>query len=795
MRTLCPFHRYGLQAACLSTLAAVMLAACSSSDPAASPSGVLPPGQVQTTTPLPNSTINVLSNRADLVSGGDVLIGIDASADQVQAITLNGLDVRSRFARAHDGSLMGLVEGLALGKNTLRARLDDGEHSIEIINHPNSGPIFAGPQLQPWVCGNADAVDEHCNQPPVYEYFYKPSNPLVGGFKPYDVDNPPSDVAMTTTDTGQTVPFILRQETGYQDRDQYRIMVLYQPGQPWTAQQPQPQFNHKLLINHGASCGVAYRTGGAPKLTPSDDLEIPVLGIEILPFAPPIDVVADATEIALGRGFALMSTALDNSGHNCNVALQAESLVMAKERVIEQYGTLRYTIGQGCSGGALAQQQIANAYPGIYQGILPTCSFPDAWSTATQFADYHLLLAYFQDPSKWGSGIVWLPTQMADVQGHITIANSIVSEAAQFHVAVPTDDCSGVSDDERYHPDTNPGGVRCSITDAAINLLGPRPRALWSEQEQAIGRGFAGFPVDNVGVQYGLKALQAGTITPAQFIDLNQKIGGMDMDTNLTEERLEAVEPALSNAYRTGMINVGNNLNQTAIIDCRGPDPGFFHDAYRAYAMRARLDREHGNHDNQLIWEGPIPIIGDNECAKLSFTAMDQWLEATEQDARALPIVAKLSANKPAGLGDRCYSGVGIKLTNGTCPRAPLPTLPLLGDVGANAAVVALYQTPRMIAGDAISTDTNKCQLKPLSRDDNYGLIPFTAAQWEALENLFPTGVCDFSKPAVSFNPTLSWQTYQNADRSVIYGGTPMPPAPARSGTGWASRSFGVFGG
>jgi hypothetical protein len=226
-----------------------------------------------------------------------------------------------------------------------------------------------------------------------------------------------------------------------------------------------------------------------------------------------------------------MSTALDNSGHNCNIAVQAESLIMAKERLIEQYGEIRYTIGSGCSGGSLAIQWISNAYPGIYQGILPSCSFPDAWGTATQFLDYHLTLAYFQNPSKWGLGIVWSPTQMADVQGHISIANSQVSDSAQFHVAVPTDPCAGVAapapnnPNTRYDAATNPGGVRCDIQDAAINIFGPNPFPdLWSPSEQTVGHGFAVPPIDNVGVQYGLSALQQGKITPAQFVDVNEKI-------------------------------------------------------------------------------------------------------------------------------------------------------------------------------------------------------------------------------------------------------------------------------
>ena len=78
------------------------------------------------------------------------------------------------------------------------------------------------------------------------------------GFQPYNPASPPSDVAQTKTDQGVTVPFIVRTETGYMDRDQYQISVLYQPGKPWSAVAPQPQFDHKMLILHGASCGVDH---------------------------------------------------------------------------------------------------------------------------------------------------------------------------------------------------------------------------------------------------------------------------------------------------------------------------------------------------------------------------------------------------------------------------------------------------------------------------------------------------------------------------------------------------------
>jgi len=105
---------------------------------------------------------------------------------------------------------------------------------------------------------------------------------------------------------------------------------------------------------------------------------------------------------------------------------------------------------------------------------------------------------------------------------------------------------------------------------------------------------------------------------------------------------------------------------------------------------------------------------------------------------------------------------------------------------------VPVYGTPRMVAGDAITTDANKCQLKPLDRKD-YGLIPFTPDQWARMKAIFPDGVCDFSRPGVDQQPTIPWLTYQDQAGNVVYGGQPLPPAPANSGGGWARPAFEVF--
>jgi hypothetical protein len=662
-------------------------------------------------------SIDVLSNRADLISGGDALVAVNGGPPA--GVSLNGHDVTSDFAVRQNGRYEGLVTGLADGANTLAARLPDGSGAqIAITNHPIGGPVFAGRQVQPWVC-QAGARDAQCNQPIAYAYKYEP---VTGGaFLPYDPASPPpaSLIKQTTTDAGVTVPYIIREETGYEDRDQYAIATLFEPGKAWQPWAPQEQWNHKLVIEHGASCGAEHDSATAPSV--EDDA-------------------------ALSRGFAVMSTALDNAGHNCDVVTEAESLMMAKEHLTESYGQIRYTIGEGCSGGSLVQQQVADAYPGIYQGILPQCSFPDAWSTGQQLADYFLVRHYVEDPAQWSLGVTWTPLSIAAVEGHPNHLNSIELSTIYFSsLGDPSYACAGVSASQRYNAQTNPGGVRCDLADYMVNVFGTRA-----------SDGFAGRPLDNVGVQYGLDALEAGTITPAQFVDLNVKVGGADIDGQWQPQRVTADQPALANAYRSGGINETNNMRNVAIIDLRGPDPGAFHDVYRAFAVRARLQRENGTYANQVIWEGLAPLVGDVNYTTTGLVAMDRWLGAVDADHSSKPLAQKLVADKPGDIHDQCSDGLGQ----------------VLPGTEACQAIVQAYKTPRMVAGESIATDDNKCVLKPLLRTDYYP-VQFTDAQWAALAKVFPGGVCDWSRPGVSQAPTLPWLDY---DGQV--GGKPLPAAP-----------------
>ena len=720
------------------------------------------------------ATIEVLSNRADLISGGDALVAVllprGVAPGRVR-MTLGGgagRDVSGEFGLRPNGAYEGLLTGLAIGPNVVRAAISGHRTAqIMIINHPIGGPVISGPQLQPWLCTNA-ASDAQCDAPTTYAYEYRSA--LTGTFSTYDPSGPaPLDMATTTTQTGATVPFIVRIETGYEDRDQYQIAVLYQPGKPWSAWDPQAQFNHKLLITHGASCGIDHESATAPSVT-TDTVGVPGL-----------PGIGSSPTTALGLGFAVMSTALDNAGHNCNLVTEAESLLMAKEHLIEQYGTLRYTIGTGCSGGSLVQQQVANAYPGIYQGILPQCSFPDAWSTGQQLADYHLDRQYFENPLKWGTGILWTPLQIAAVEGHPNHLNAVIFDTVYWNaLANPANTCAGVPTSQVYNAQTNPGGVRCTLADDMINVLGPRPQNVWGPVEQKLGHGFAGLPISDVGVQFGLQALQDGQITPAQFVDLNNKIGGADIDLNPTPQRTDATEPALTNVYRSGGINETNNLANVAIIDLRGPDPGAFHDAYRSWTIRARLEQAEGHFPvNDVIWFGETPLIGDPGYTTAGLLAMDRWLGAVEADHRPLSLADKVADDRPADIHDQCSDISGLEQLS----------LPGVGPVCQLPLLQTKFATPAMVAGEGIATDVVRCQLKPLRQADYYP-ITFTDQEWATLQQTFPSGVCDWTQRGVDQQPTIPWQIYQRGDGTVLYGGTPLGRAPAGSGGGWTSPSF-----
>ena len=211
-------------------------------------------------------TIEVLSNRADLVSGGDALVevtpprGVDAA--QI-AVTVDGRDVTPLFAVRPDGRYMALLDGLNDGENVVSASAPGATAaSITITSHPIGGPVTAGTQIKPWAC--FDETARRAVQPAAR---VRVLLQVHRGRRACPSTTPPTRPRTSRRrrpTRARRCPYIVRQETGSIDRDEYRIASLYDPSKPWAPWAPQDGYNHKLVVFHGASCDTAYEQADAP---------------------------------------------------------------------------------------------------------------------------------------------------------------------------------------------------------------------------------------------------------------------------------------------------------------------------------------------------------------------------------------------------------------------------------------------------------------------------------------------------------------------------------------------------
>jgi Tannase-like family of unknown function (DUF6351) len=692
--------------------------------------------------------IVVLSNRADLISGGDALVRVilPGRVDPARvSVELNGSDITSDFAVRSNGSYEGLVTGLSLGTNRLIARMPKApDVGITITNHPIGGPIIAGPQVQPWICRNvqnglAPPTDAQCNSPTAYSFVYMST--ATHQFTPYDPAHPPAAglVATTTTDQGVTVPYIVRIERGTEDRGIYDVAVLDDPSASWAPWASQSGWNHKVVWAFGASTA-PHHSNGPPQ---------PVL-----------------VSLALSRGFMVANSSLNTRGQNANDTVSAEAMLMLKEHIAETYGRIRYTMGTGCSGGSIEQYVLAADYPGLVDGIMPNCSYQDSATTSNEVADCNLVTHYFNasapgtftaaqqaavEDEQDGSVCFWWDQTFASVNTPSLASNCDMTTPPYLAMV--------------YNPLTNPTGTRCTLQDYQQAIWGLRPPSVWGPVEQHIQHGFAKRPLDNVGVQYGLEALNRGVITAEQFVALNQRVGGLDIDNNFQAERMVADPGSVRIAYRTGQVTNGRELANVPIIDLRGShNVNDIHSDYHSYVMRARLEAANGNHDNQIIWTwagGPglfQNITPGPDVAAKSFLLMDRWLSSIEADGSRAPLSVKVRRDKPADAVDACFTG-------------PYGASTEVTDKATCAALFPYYGDPRLGAGGPLADEVMKCRLKPLDPAD-YD-VTFTADQWARLQQAFPDGACDWTRPGVDEQPSLSWMTFTNGP-----GGEPLGRPP-----------------
>jgi hypothetical protein len=662
--------------------------------------------------------IEVLSSRTDAVTGGDALVRIDVprKADPRRVtVRLDGRDVSRAFVVGSDG-LTAVLDGLTPGKHTLaatarRARPD----VIRITAYPGTGPVFSGPHQQPFHCETAEfrtvtgdtlgePLDAACSVATRIDYVYRATD---GQFRPLpDRNLLPANVAYTTTLDGVQTPFVVRVQTGTINRGVYEIAVLHDPrgGSAPSPFHSNRAWNGRLIYTLGGGCRGGWHRQG------------PNTG----------SVLQDPM---LSRGFAVASNSLNVFANNCNDLLTSETLSMTREEFIEGYGLPRYTMGWGCSGGSYQAQQAADNYPGLLDGIVVGCSFPDVgFATSQKLADSRLLHEYFvANPDAMTE-----PQELA-VSGfrvHASIASMSdgakrLDPVAEFDASVPVAD--------RYHPLSNPFGARATVWDHARNAFGIDAAT-----------GFARRPLDNVGVQYGLNALRGGLITVDQFLDINQRIGGLDIDGKVAPQRMAADPQARRAAYLTGrMLDGGGGLRDIPIIDHRGyadaRPAGDIHQRYHSFSTRERLIEANGDADNQVLLTESTryglfvltsPIVVE------AMLQMDRWILAAQADRSSRRTHDVVVTSKPADLVDACFTVTDEKIVERQVYE---------GATRCNELYPA-YASPRLVAGGPLTNDVITCQRRAPVRSD---YPQMSHAQWALLRTVFATGVCDYRRPGV----------------------------------------------
>jgi hypothetical protein len=298
----------------------------------------------------------------------------------------------------------------------------------------------------------------------------------------------------------------------------------------------------------------------------------------------------------------------------------------------------------------------------------------------------------------------------------------------------------------RYDPVTNPGGARGTLWDSNASSLGRDPVT-----------GFARSLYDNVGVQYGLKALDNGDITVAEFLDLNDRIGGRDVDGNIVARRSAGDVRGIANAYAHGRITSGERWTLPIIHTRDYRDfNNDIHTRERSFATLARHQRANGTTDNLVMWTTPTGTAPGVNLPRLALLAHNEWLENIAADRSRLPYAKKVIRNKPATVKDACWDSTGAKFEE-------RPTL----DPSARCnQLFPVHENVRIAAGGPWAGDILKCRLKPVRANDY--AVTFTAAELARLKAIFPHGVCDWAKPGVGQRALKdTWLSYPRPGRAV----------------------------
>jgi hypothetical protein len=616
-----------------------------------------------------------------------------------------------------------------------------------------------------------------CEADTQHRYLYKTT---AGPFAALaDPSAPPADVAMTTTTEGQTVPFVVRLEIGTLNRFIYSVAMLFPVGPPDPGDTS--LWNGRLLFSLQGGVAIGHTQGSWSQS-------------------------AALAEGALQQGYAVVnSTGLRTNTHY-NLLRGGETAVLLKDHFVATYGEPLYTVAVGGSGGAIQQYVYQQNHPGLFDGGVPEVSYPDMLTQTIHIGDCELLEHYFDRTD--AANPRWRDiTQRSLVVGLNAEQNPVLgaSDRARFHGIYQVYQAMGLPTPNGWSP-ADPSVV--PLTECRPGWFGLTPLAMnptftnvadidklaqgtagvhwthWDDARDVYGTtddGWARQTWDNVGVQYGLEALRRGELTPEEFLHLNAFVGGWKHASEMVEEGWPfrgPLTPANFDPWSSRQMNLSPDGVAPAprtrgdVVAIRNAwvrghvfrgDLGIpmidnrtymehqldMHNTHQSFAARQRIVDAMGHHDNQVVWfTDARPERAQVSQTLRALGVLHDWIT----NIKANP-AAGVGGNRPAAAVDSCWQTDGTLIAAGDDVWAGV-----LDDrpMGPCAETFELYSTSRIQAGAPITGDVFKCRTVPVNRavaTGMYGDWQPDRAELQRLREIFPQGVCDYSRAGLGQPP------------------------------------------
>jgi hypothetical protein len=236
-----------------------------------------------------------------------------------------------------------------------------------------------------------------------------------------------------------------------------------------------------------------------------------------------------------------------------------------------------------------------------------------------------------------------------------------------------------------------------------------------------------------------------GGFSPANFDPWSARQMNLSPDGGATPApRTEGDVEAMHAAYDSGIYFDGDI--DIPIIDWRHylEDDLDMHHTHQSFAARERMLDFDGRARNQVIWFTDARPARSFDQTPMAFEVIDEWMRNIERHPHR-----SVAANRPARAVDSCFTtdgeliAAGSTVWNGVLDDEP---------AGECTQRFPIYSTSRRVAGGPFRGGVFKCQLQSVGdaiAAGVYGPWNPTPGERARLEQVFPTGVCDFSRPDV----------------------------------------------